>query len=114
MLTRQDRTIADCLDLFDLIRPLRLRHVGFKDIGVDARTLEALTKAIRGTGATRIYGSGQHDARGLPKFRENCRWPGIDRPYSAVPMWRAYARLFATSTEYYPFPGRPGHPTKAG
>ena len=47
MLTRQDRTITDCLELFDLIRPLRLRHVGFKDIGVPPETLTALTEAIR-------------------------------------------------------------------
>ncbi len=47
MLTRQDRTIADCLELFELIRPLKLGHVGFKDIGVSPETLSKLAGAIR-------------------------------------------------------------------
>src|SRR5260370_472934 len=52
MLTRQDRTISDCLDLFDLIRPAGLRHIGFKDVGVHPGTLRALNAAIRASGAT--------------------------------------------------------------
>ena len=39
MLTRQDRTVADCLDVLAQIAPLGLKHIGFKDIGVDPQTL---------------------------------------------------------------------------
>ncbi len=52
MLTRQDRTITDCLEVMDMIRPLKLRHIGFKDVGVSAETLERLADAIRDSGAT--------------------------------------------------------------
>ena len=32
MLTRDDRTVGDCLELIDLIRPVGLKHIGFKDV----------------------------------------------------------------------------------
>src|SRR6185369_6439572 len=51
MLTRQDRTVADCLAVLDLILPLKLRHIGFKDIGVEKRTLTVLAERIRKAGA---------------------------------------------------------------
>jgi hypothetical protein len=52
MPTRQDRTIADCLDLFRMIRPLGLKHAGFKDVGVSRRVLASLDEAIRASDAT--------------------------------------------------------------
>lgn len=30
MLTRQERMIVDCLEIFETVRPLGIRHVGFK------------------------------------------------------------------------------------
>ena len=33
MLTRKDRTVEDCLEIVDLIQPLGIEHIGFKDIG---------------------------------------------------------------------------------
>ena len=47
MLTRQDRTIADCLDLVRLIRPLGLKHIGFKDVGVSESTISWRIHTIR-------------------------------------------------------------------
>ena len=35
MLTRDDRTVLDALDVLDEIRPLELRHIGFKDVGLE-------------------------------------------------------------------------------
>ncbi len=52
MLTRQDQTILDGLEVFDDIKGLGLRHVGFKDVGVDRETLRKLNRAIRNSEAT--------------------------------------------------------------
>ena len=52
MLTRDDRTVADCLDVLDRVLPLGLEHIGFKDIGAAPETLAELTKRIRIGGAT--------------------------------------------------------------
>ena len=38
MLTRGDKTIEDCLEVFSEIAPLGLKHVGFKDVGVPPDT----------------------------------------------------------------------------
>ena len=37
MLTREDQTIEDCLEVYDSIRGVPLTHVGFKDVGVSVR-----------------------------------------------------------------------------
>ena len=52
MLTRDDRTVGDCLELIDLIRPVGLKHIGFKDVGVSPDVSKALTEAIHASGAT--------------------------------------------------------------
>src|ERR1043165_7070645 len=51
MLTRNDRTVEDALDLLALIRPLGLRHIGFKDVGVSPNVLERVAKTITKAGA---------------------------------------------------------------
>ena len=52
MLTRNDRTVVDCLEVLESIVPLGLKHIGFKDVGVPTKTLKALTTAIKDMGAT--------------------------------------------------------------
>ena len=34
MLTRSDRTVANWREVLDEIRPVGLKHVGFKDVGI--------------------------------------------------------------------------------
>ena len=52
MLTRNDATVENALDLIEIARPLGLRHIGFKDVGAEASTLRRLTAAIREAGAS--------------------------------------------------------------
>ena len=115
MLTRQDRTITDCLQLFELIRPLRLRHVGFKDIGVDERTLDTLSKAIRGSGALtymEVVSTTPEACLNSARIAANL---GIDRLLGGTDVAGVLDAIRGTATSYYPFPGRPhGHPTKLG
>ncbi|OYV33979.1 MAG: hypothetical protein B7Z81_10660, partial [Acidocella sp. 20-61-6] len=51
MLTRDDRTIPDCLDVIAQIMPLNICHIGFKDIGADLETLRTLNQKIQASGA---------------------------------------------------------------
>ena len=37
MLTRNDATVENALDLVEIARELGLRHIGFKDIGAGRR-----------------------------------------------------------------------------
>ena len=52
MLTRNDATVENALDLVEIARPLELKHIGFKDVGADASMLQSLTSAIREAGAS--------------------------------------------------------------
>ena len=52
MLTRNDATVPNALDLLEIARPLGLRHIGSKDVGADAAMLQSLTAAIREAGAS--------------------------------------------------------------
>ena len=51
MLTRNDATVENALDLVEAARSLGLKHIGFKDVGADASQLKRLTEAIRAAGA---------------------------------------------------------------
>ena len=113
MLTRQDRTIADCLDLFALIRPLRLRHVGFKDIGVPPETLATLASAIRDSGATvymEVVSTSPEACLNSARIAAELK---VDRLLGGTDVAGVQAVTAGTKTAYLPFPGFPrGHPTK--
>ena len=115
MLTRQDRTIVDCLEVFEEVRGLGLGHVGFKDVGVDTETLHRLTDAIRATGATTylevVSTSSEaclHSARVAVEL-------GIDRLLGGTDVPPVLEIIQGSGIAYLPFPGRPhGHPTVLG
>src|SRR6185437_12684233 len=52
MLTQNDLTVENCLDVFDEIADLGVAHVGFKDIGVGPDVLDSLHRRIKAAGAT--------------------------------------------------------------
>jgi hypothetical protein len=86
MLTRQDRTITDCLAVLDLILPLKLRHIGFKDVGVDKKTLAALAERIRKSGATtymEVVSTSPAEANPAPA---NVRRDSLISPMSSAPL----------------------------
>jgi hypothetical protein len=115
MLTRQDRTISDCLELFALIRPLRLRHVGFKDVGVDAATLAALAAAIRDSGAMTYMEVVSTTPEACLHSARVAATLGIDMLLGGTDVAGVQAILAGSRTQYCPFPGFPtGHPTKLG
>jgi len=113
MLTRQDRTIADCLELFELIRPLRLRHVGFKDVGVPPEKLKELHAAIRASGATSYMEVVSTTPEACLNSARVAVELGVDRLLGGTDVPAVQKILAGSATRYYPFPGFPrGHPTK--
>jgi len=115
MLTRQDQTVLDCLAVFEEIRPLKLSHVGFKDIGVDKPTLYALNQAIKQSGATSYMEVVSTTPEAALNSARIAAEIGIDRLLGGTEVAATLAILEGTGIAYYPFPGRPiGHPTKLG
>jgi sugar phosphate isomerase/epimerase len=112
MLTRDDRTVEDCLAVADEIAPLGLRHVGFKDIGVSSDTLRALVAALRAQGATVWMEVVSTTAEACLASAKVARDLGVDRLLGGTQVAEITALLAGSATRYLPFPGRPrGHPT---
>ena len=115
MLTRNDRTVVDCLEVLESIAPLGLKHIGFKDVGVPTKTLKALTTAIKEMGATSYLEVVSETPEACLNSARVGGELGIDCLLGGTAAVDILSILKGTQTLYYPFPGRPsGHPTKLG
>lgn len=115
MLTRDDRTVEDCLDLVEMIRPVGLRHIGFKDTGVGPDTLKALTAAIHDAGATSYMEVVSTTPDGCLRSAGIAQELGVRRLLGGTQVDEIMRLLEGSTIEYYPFPGKPtGHPTRLG
>jgi hypothetical protein len=115
MLTRNDATVENALDLVAIARGLGLRHIGFKDAGAEAPMLRRLTAAIRAAGASPwmevVATTREAELRSIALGRDL----GVDRLMGGVHVEEALRILKGSATRYLPFAGKPsGHPTRLG
>jgi len=115
MLTRDDQTVEDALEVLDAIRPLGLRHIGFKDVGVPPEVLRTLNRNIKAQGAlSYLEVVGTTPEACLRSVRVGLEI-GVDRLLGGTDADAALRILEGSGIEYYPFPGFPsGHPTVLG
>lgn len=113
MLTLNDATVADALDLVEVARPLRLKHIGFKDVGVEAAVLRRLVASIRAIGASpwmEVVSTTREDEL---KSIATAVALGVDAVMGGTHVDDALRLLDGSPLAYLPFPGRPrGHPTE--
>jgi len=115
MLTRQDQTVLDCLEVLKEIQPLGLKHIGFKDVGVDKPTLRALNRAIKDGGATSYMEVVSTSPESAVQSARTAAEIGIDRLLGGSNVEDILTAIADRGIAYYPFPGKPiGHPTKLG
>ena len=113
MLTRNDKTVSDCLHVIDLIEPLGLRHIGLKDVGVTEASVGELVNRIKARGATSCMEVVSITPQAAAWSIRTAAKIGVDRVLGGQEIETAMQVLHATGTGYYPFAGRPaGHPTK--
>ena len=113
MLTRDDQTIEDCLEVFDLARETGVRHMGFKDVGVDRDTLAALNRRIKEAGGTSYMEVVSTTDEACLESTRTAVELGVDRLLGGTEVVAMLAILEGSGIAYYPFPGRPdGHPTR--
>jgi len=115
MLTRDDATVANALELVETARPLRLKHIGFKDVGAEPGFLRRLAAAIREAGAAvwmEVVSTAREDElRSIALARDL----GVNWLMGGVQMEEGLRALSGSATRYLPFAGRPvGHPTRLG
>jgi hypothetical protein len=115
MLTRSDETIADCLDVYDSIRNVKVTHIGFKDVGVDLATLRRLHERMKADGKITYLEVVSTDRDSCLRSAEAGAKLGVDRLMGGSQVNEIVAMLKGSRTEYYPFPGIPvGRPTRLG
>lgn len=115
MLTRADQTVTDALRVLEEIRPVGLRHIGFKDVGVPPETLRALVAGIRAQGATTYMEVVSTSPEAALNSARIARDIGVERLLGGTQVDEVLAILAGSATTYHPFPGQPvGHPTKLG
>jgi Histidine biosynthesis protein len=115
MLTRRDQTVTDGLAVLDDVAPLALRHIGFKDVGVDADALGALHRRIKAMGATSYLEIVSTAPDAAVRAAQLARAIGVDRLLGGAGAAVEAVRevLAGAAIEYLPFPGRPfDHPTR--
>ena len=112
MMTRDDRTVGDCLSVFDEVADLGLRHIGFKDVGVEPAMLEKLHRRIKDAGATSYLEVVSLTPESTRQSAAAARRLGVDRLLGGGDPAAVLEVIAGASIEYFPFVGRPqGHPT---
>lgn len=113
MLTRADRTIDDGLQVLAAIADLGIRHVGFKDVGIEKAALVDLHRAIKSAGATSYLEVVSTSREACLESARVAREVGVDRLLGGTQVEEILGILEGSSVAYLPFPGRPfGHPTQ--
>jgi len=115
MLTKNDRTVEDCLHVLENIAPLKIDHLGFKDIGVERAVLEELNRRIRAAGAVshmELVSTDRQECLESARFAVEI---GVDRLLGGVDPEGILGAIAGSPVGYFPFPGLPqGHPTRLG
>ncbi len=115
MFTRDDQTVEDCLEVFDAIRDVGVRHLGFKDVGVGARVLARLVERIKAAGATSYLEVVSTTPEACLRSARTAVEIGVDRLLGGTAVEPILEIAAGRGVAYYPFPGRPeGHPTRLG
>ena len=112
MLTKNDATVADCLDVYDDLRGSDLKWVGFKDVGVPPSTLRELAHRIRGDGRNVVLEIVSVDAAAeLASVRAGIDL-GVDLLMGGTHADAAARLIAGMPIHYFPFPGEiVGHPS---
>ena len=105
MLTHQDRTVPDALDLFQRTREYPIAHWGFKDVGLPAEEMKSIVEAMKDAGKTTFLEvvslSEDEGLRGAHLAVEL----GFDILMGTVFFPSISEYLKDKPARYYPFPG---------
>jgi len=113
MLTRHDRTVPDALAVYRGLRGTKLRHVGFKDVGLPFEALAELAAAIRADGRrSMLEVVATTPAAELASIEAAARL-GVDYVLGGRHVAEAVRVLRGRAVRYFPFAGETaGHPTR--
>lgn len=112
MLTRNDATVPDALEVYDEVRDTALRHIGFKDVGASVETLTELARRMHADGREVFLEVVSESAADELRSIRAAREIGVDVVMGGTHVDEALPLLAGSGLRYYPFPGRiVGHPS---
>jgi hypothetical protein len=112
MLTRDDATVSEALDVYREVRDLGLRYVGFKDIGVSFERLRALTDAIHAGGQQVMLEVVSERREDELRSAAAALDLGVDYLMGGAHADEVTPLLAGSAIRYFPFPGTViGHPS---
>ncbi len=113
MLTKNDRTIDDCLEVVEYVAGLEIRNLGFKDIGPKRAVLEKLNQRIQESGAQSYMELVSTDPSECIESARFAAKIGVNHLLGGVNPKDIVSTIQGSRLAYYPFPGIPrGHPTR--
>lgn len=105
MLTHQDKTVPDALDLFQRTREYPITHWGFKDVGLSPKEMQSLAGTMKDAGKTTylevVSLSEEEGLQGARLAVES----GFDILMGTVFYPSILEYLQDKPIQYYPFPG---------
>jgi hypothetical protein len=105
MLTHQDKTVPDALELFERTRDYPITHWGFKDVGLPPKTMQEVAAAMKEAGkVTYLEVVSLSEEEGLQGARLAVD-SGFDILMGTVFYPSISEYLKDKSVRYYPFPG---------
>lgn len=113
MLTHNDRTVDNALEVYRNIRDTSLRFVGFKDVGVTGDTLQKLTNAMHEDGRSVFLEVVSTRKDEELRSIEAALNVGVDYILGGTHPEEALDLIGSNSVRYCPFPGTVvGHPSE--
>ena len=112
MLTRNDTTVPNALEVYDEIRDTDLHYVGFKDVGATPELLKQLTKEMHRDGREVFLEVVSENAEDELRSIRAATEIGVDVVMGGTHVDEALPLLVGSGLRYFPFPGRViGHPS---
>ncbi len=112
MLTNHDATVPDALAVYDEIRDLPLRYVGFKDVGLPPERLRELAERMHADGREVMLEVVSERAEDELRSIRAALDIGADWVLGGTHPDEALGILAGSGKRYCPFPGRViGHPS---
>ena len=80
MLTHQDRTVQDALQLFERTQDYPITHWGFKDVGLSPKEMQSVVTAMKTAGKNTFLEVVSLSEKRRIKWRASGSGPGLRRP----------------------------------
>lgn len=112
MLTHNDSTVENALEVLEQVKSTGLRHIGFKDVGATAAKQRELTQAAHAAGLTVYLEVVSVDKDDEMASVDAAAAAGVDWILGGRFAREAVRKLTGTGIRLAPFPGRIiGHPS---